>query len=201
MLEENPMEEIKTAQNFLNKKRRLIAKMDRLRKAKAGKVQAWQRYRENMAKTLREEQEKYEKDIESLNKTIEITQQEIDSFGDGPEEEMEEVDTLENMLQNPETVRLKAELANAQARQQEMCAAMRQMQEQMKEYQSKMTSGPMPSGTAETTAEMVKEAAKEAERIARLARMKKVEDQLYKDRERSPRRESQDSSQGLHDLG
>ena len=174
LMENNPLEELKTVQQSLNKKKRLFAKLERLQKAKAARIQAWARYRELMAKTLKEEQDKYEKDIEGLTKSTQETQNDIDTFGEDKEEEMEEKDDLETLLSNPETARLKTELAEAHMRQEEMYRTMQDMQKQMKEYQTKLAATPMPSQPDSTgpTAEVTREAAKEAERVARQQRMK-----------------------------
>ena len=114
LIEENPLEQVKSAQSFLNKKRRLIAKLERLRNAKASKAQAWQKYRELLAKSLKEEQERYEKDVEDLTKAIETTQMELDRVGEEPEDQMEDQETVEELLQNPETNRLNQARRNVQ---------------------------------------------------------------------------------------
>ena len=61
MLSDSGMGEIRSEQQQLNKRKKLIQKLERLRKAKATKIQLLAKYKDDMTKALKAEGEKFEK--------------------------------------------------------------------------------------------------------------------------------------------
>ena len=207
ILDDGGLQDLKDEQQSLNKRRKLVLKLDRLKRAKAQKIAQWAQYKERMALKLKEEQEKFDRDQSTLIKAIEETQLAIDTFGD--EENVPEPMEPEFLLQDPEKIRMAKELELAQKKQQETMHQMAEMQkrqdmmmQQLQAYTAAHAAS-TPTAVEPTTpaVEETRDAAAKA-RQERQERMRKVEQQMRIDqeRERSPRRESQDSL-GLENLG
>ena len=74
LLAEDEMDNVKSQQQTLNRKKKMLAKLERLRRAKQTKQAQWVTCRDNMAQRLREEQEKFERDQTEIQKAIQDVQ-------------------------------------------------------------------------------------------------------------------------------
>ena len=204
LLEIDGMQAVKQEQQALNRKKKLVLKLERLKLAKTSKTQALARYKEDILKKLRSEQDRYEKEMEELEQSIQQTQLELDKMENGMSEDESEED-LDKILQDPEKLKMAQELEDERKRNQQAQNQLLVLKEQIKTYQANAGNVPFPEETATPDNAAIKEAQKEEEeaRRRRRERIKKV-DNAFKDadaRERSPRRESQDSSHDINELG
>ena len=207
---EEPLGEVREQQKHLNNKRRAIQKLDRLKQARVSKIKKWENFKSDLAKHLKAEQEKYDKDMESLKESINQAQIEVDRIESGmPPTEEEELD-IDSMLEDSTEQELRRQLLIAHQEAEKQRKTMEQMQETLQAYAHALKNEtPAPGGTMPevSSPQGVKEPkTKEAlakEKEARRKRMEAVEAAKRNNeslRERSPRRESQDS-QDVNALG
>ena len=198
LLAEDEMEILKTQQQSLNRRKKLLAKLDRLKKLKQTKCAQWSAYKENLLQTLRQEQEKFETDQTDLQKAIQETQATIDRIMNGDEDEDVEEQDLETLLQDSEKAELTKQLAVAKQENQETQRQLAQLQQQMQAYIATSTVIPVPAEVESTALNELKD----EEKRQRQLRIKKVEDQKLRDqhrtdRERSPRRDDSQDINGM----
>ena len=196
MLEDGGLTEIKTEQQALNRRKKLALKLERLKQAKTNGITQWAQYREKMAARIKEEKSKFDKDQEEIAAAIQETQIALDKLVQGGDEDLEEEEEdLSSILKDTEKEQMAKDLAQANTRNEQALQQIATMQRQLQAYAAAAAvATPMPEEKTPGTRE-----AKDVERLARQERMRKVEEQLQKDRERSPRRESQESD--IHSLG
>ena len=218
LLEPTPGDTIKEQQQELNKRRKLVQRLERLKKAKQGKTIAWKGYQEEMALMLRQEQARYDKEQEELQQAIEETQIDIDKMGQEEDEEMPKQEGTEDLLSMTAANQdLRQKLMEEQAKTTQMQNSLRELQQQFQTYMAQQISdSPKPDASSPQQVKLPRTAlpeekqdkpdkAKAQETKERQARMRKVETEMLKQkelraRERSPRRESQDSND-FHALG
>ena len=207
ILDDGGMQSLKDEQTSLNKRKKLAAKLERLKRARTQKQAQWAAYKEKMALRLREEQDKFDREQADLSKSIQETQNAIDRFGEEDEGPPEDPETF---LQDPEKILLAKELEQAKNQNQQTMQQLAEMQRQQILMQQQIQA--YAAATSSKTPMVIPEEpaaaeAREAVKKARQERMRKVEDQMKLDaaRERSPRRESQNSdivdSQDMEKLG
>ena len=201
-----PMGEVKEQQKYLNAKRKAIQRVERLKQAKLTKVRKWDSFKIEMARHLRQEQERYDKDMQEIEAAIAAAMKEAERIEQGLPEEPKDED-LESLLEDNGDADTKRQLQEAREegkRNQEM---IQQLQRQLQAYmqQENNPAGPNPGvnlGLMDSPQQIIKpktpeEIAKEKnERRARIDRVEKMEQQLKekdRERERSPRRDSQES--------
>ena len=203
--QEGEMESLRSEQSVLNKKKKMAAKVDRLRNAKALKTRQWTSYKEELTKKFKKEQDKHEREQEELSAAIIEAQAALDRFTAGEEEsENAPSEDLVTLLADPEKIQMAQDLEHAQRKEknameliQEQSRQMAQMQAQLQAYSSQSAAinldPPAPTSPSNALSEVREQAKKD-----RRARMKLVEDTKQKidgtDRERSPRRDSQESN-------
>ena len=210
LLEPTPGETLKEQQQELNKRRKLIQKLERLKKAKLSKAAAWKNYQEEMARMLRQEQDRHEEDQLELQQAIDATQTEIDKMGQEEDEEMPKPEPENASAMTEANQELRQKLAEEQMKTTQIQNALLELQHQFRSYVAQHTSdSPNPDAPSPqqvktprvpTADDTKKDKSKETR--DRQERMKKVEDEMrrQKERERSPRRESQES-QNFDSLG
>ena len=211
-LQEDGMEEIKQEQRSLNQRKRAYQKLERLKRAKGQKKQQWEIFRSDLHKHLNQEMEKYQKDLAEIDAAIAKAQKDIDAIESRQALEAESTEDLENLLEGDAEIR--SQLESAQKQNAEYEARLRQMSQQLQAYASSSTTPtPLPAekefGTSSPQqGQKMKEIQEEKDKKARTerqARIKQVEDMMKlqnpPDRERSPRRESQESHGDLGSLG
>ena len=197
LLETNGLESVKQEQQVLNKRKKLLSKIERLKQGKVQRTQALARYKDEMIRKLRSEQERYDKEMEDIEQSIQSAQLELDKLENGlPEEEDEE--DLQTLLKDPEKEILTQQLEQERQRSQQAQEQLLALQRQLQTYKSTSTNVPYPENGDKLEIEV-----QDAEKRARKERMKKVEEAFAKntDRERSPRRDSQDSVGDMQSLG
>ena len=196
-----PMEGVNEQQKHLNAKRKAIQKMERLKQAKQTKIKKWESFKTEMSKHLRTEQERYDKDMQDLEVAIAAAVKEAERIEQGlPEETQEE---LEEMLEDQGEQELQRLLQEAREESRRNQEQIRLLQAQVQTYmqQAATPQPPAPDVGLSIETQNVKtpvtaedQAKAKAERRARMDRVERVERQLKeKERERSPRRDSQES--------
>ena len=205
ILQQDGMEELKAEQRSLNQKRKAYQKLERLKKAKSQKKVQWDTFRSDMHKHLLQEQEKFQKDQEELDLAIAKAQKDIENIENGTMVDMESEDLEELLAEGSSSgdAELRQQLEMAQKQNAEFQAQLKMMSSQLHAYTSRADNigtpsnpekmGQMSPQNLNTAKDHEKEAKQKAERHAR---MKKVQDEMLRqqnsDRERSPRRDSQD---------
>ena len=203
LLSEGNMDSLKSEQAHLNKRKKLAAKLDRLKKARQLKTRQWAKYREDMSKKLKEEQDRFDREQQEITESIQETQAALDKLMSGMEDSEPESPDLEAMLQDPDKAGLMQELQKARKQNEESMKQMQLMQQQLQVYASQAAHQPqlIPSSPSQSPGINDLRDQKEEERKERQRRIQLVEDQkkreLESDRERSPRRDSQDSFNAL----
>ena len=200
--QEDPMMELKSEQQQLNKRRKILAKIERLKGAQANKAQAWSTYKEELMKSYRREQEKQEKDQKEIAEAMLAAQEELNRLEAGEVEEKMEAPDVADLIfaeKDAEKDRLAAELAQAKEDNHKQQQAMLQLQMQMNALSAQISQQPVAKIGEATEERIINLDEKEKERQARLKRIEQVEQakkkQELQDRERSPRRESQGSQE------
>ena len=195
---DEPLEGVREQQRHLNVKRKAIQKLDKLRQAKIAKGKKWDSFKAELAKHLRQEQEKFERDIQDLDVAIVEAQKEVDRIEQGLPPEDEKEDDLEELLAEDSSSDAKQMLKEAQEINKRDQEQIQRLKAQLQAYTQSAAhpTGPAPDTGMEpnqspqhvrppkTKEQLAKE---KAERRARIDKVETMQAQLGLDRERSPR--------------
>ncbi len=156
MVEPDVGERICLDQKALNNKRKICARLDRLKKAQGRKEEQWNQFKATLKEHLLKEQQRYEQEKVELNNAILQAQTDLDKLMRNEEEETapvldEEMDPLEALLNEnaatiPKTPKQQAavpdEIKKTQADHQMLMQQVGELQQQMM-YMVNAFSGPM----------------------------------------------------------
>lgn len=107
-LQPQPGEQLQSDQKKLNAKRKLVSKLDRLRKALDRKKEQWSQFRAQMREHLAKEHARFDQEVAELDDAITTTQLQLDRMLNGETEEpaMEtesNAEDLEKMLEEDQS--------------------------------------------------------------------------------------------------
>ena len=150
LMKEDLNASIQQDQKQLNSKRKLAARIDRLKKAQIKKTEQWESFKKDMREHLQKEHARFEKEQQELAQAIEETQTSLDKAMRGEtapmeqepmEEEEAEFDKwlkdmggkapMENTREREVNAQMEAALKLAQEGQRELARHMHEMQTQM----------------------------------------------------------------------
>ena len=202
--EDDDKEDLKNQQKDLNLRKKLVAKISRLKKAKMEKTRAWTLYKEELKKHQDAEQEKFKSDMEGIDLEIQKAMDKIEELDiDAATRDVKGADAMDmDAATNRE---LKEQLLLAQREQSNTARMLALLQTQFNAYVGQGAHGPMPSEPriAASPSDLRKQRLNAIEKTGPTYPSQIPTFRLDEDRERSPRRSEPGGadSQELNKLG